>query len=196
MIILVDAYNLLKTVLHVKFISDAQREQFLQLFQKYAQHRPANQIILVFDGGPDLYEVENMYKQMTIIYAGSLQIADDVIKKKLYDLRSQDVLLVTCDREIRRYAAQYQIESLGSVEFHTMLQASMQQHDQKEVVIAQTICKTSQDNNQALDQLMELGSRRLVIKDQDKQIKISMKSVEKLGDTKKDKKLLRKIAKI
>jgi predicted RNA-binding protein with PIN domain len=196
MIILVDAYNLLKTVLHVKFISDAQREQFLQVFAKYAQHRPTNTVILVFDGGPDLYEVENFYKQMTIIYAGSLQIADDVIKKKLYELRSQDVLLVTCDREIRRYAAQYQIESLGSVEFYNILQTSMQQHDQKEVIIAQTICKTSSGDNQDLDRLMELGSRRLVMKDQDKQIQVVMKHTQQLGDTKKDKKLLRKIAKI
>ena len=196
MIILVDAYNLLKTVLHVKFISDAQRVQFLQLFEKYAQHRPGNSIILVFDGGQDLYEVENFYKQLTIIYAGSFQIADDVLKKKVYELRSQDLLLVTCDREIRRYAAQYQIESLGSVEFYKMLQNSMQQQEYKEVVVAQTICKTSTGDNTDLDILMELGSRRLVMKDQDRSIKVVMNSVEQLGDTKKDKKLLRKIAKI
>ena len=196
MIILVDAYNLLKTVLHVKFISDVQRAQFLQLFAKYAQHRPANSIILVFDGGQDLYEVEDFFQQMTIVYAGSLQSADDVIKKRLYKLRSQDVLLVTCDRDIRRYAAQHNIESLGSVEFYTMLQTSMQQQAYQQVVIAQTICKTSDDDNEDLDRLMELGSRRLVMKDQDKQIKVMVKSTQNLGDTKKDKKLLRKIAKI
>lgn len=196
MIILVDAYNLLKTVLHVTFVSDGQRAQFLQLFEKYSQYRPANQIILVFDGGQDLYEVETLYKQMTIVYAGSLQSADDVIKKKLYALRSQDVLLVTCDRDIRRYADQHHIQSLGSVEFYKILQSSLQQKDHQEVIIAQTICKTSQSDNEDLDRLMELGSRRLVMKDQDCNIAIVMKRSDRLGDTKKDKKVLRKISKI
>jgi predicted RNA-binding protein with PIN domain len=196
MIILIDAYNLLKTVLHVKFISDSQRMQFLHLFDRYAQHRPSNQIILVFDGGQDLYEVEQNYKHITLFYSGSMQIADDVIKKKLCAYKSHDILLITCDRELRRYAANYQIESLGSLEFYKILQGTMQLQEQKEVIVAQTICKTSVGNNVALDTLMELGSRRLVKKDQDQEIKIMMRISDDRHDTKKDKKLLKKIAKI
>jgi predicted RNA-binding protein with PIN domain len=196
MIILVDAYNLLKTVLHVTYISDQQRMQFLQLFDKYSQIRPSNQIILVFDGGQDLYEVEQNYKHITLVYSGSMQIADDVIKKKLYANRSHDILLVTCDRELRRYGATYQIESLGSVEFYKILQNIVQYQNNKEVIVSQAICKTSQDDNIHLDALMELGSRRLDIKDQDQAINISMRKLDDRYDTKKDKKLLKKIAKI
>jgi len=196
MIILIDAYNLLKTVLHVTYISDQQRMQFLQLFDRYAQMRPSNQIILVFDGGQDLYEVEQNYKHIALIYSGSMQIADDVIKKKLYANRSHDILLVTCDRELRRYAANYQIESLGSVEFYKILQNVLQYQNNKEVIVSQAICKTSQDDNMHLDRLMELGSRRLDIKDQDQAINISMRKLDDRYDTKKDKKLLKKIAKI
>ncbi len=196
MIILVDAYNLFKTVLHVQYISDSQRLQFLQLFEKYAQRRPSNQIILIFDGGQDLYEFEQNYKSLSIFYSGIMQSADDVIKKKLYGYQSHDILLVTCDRELRQYAARYNIESLGSLEFHKILQDIMQQQNQQEVVIAQTICKTSNGDNTDLDILMELGSRKLVMKDQDKEIKIVMKSSSCLHDSKKDKKLLKKISKI
>lgn len=196
MIILIDAYNLLKTVLHVKFISDQQRVQFLQLFEKYAQLRPSNKIILVFDGGQDFYEVEKNYKHITLSYSGAMQIADDVIKKKLYELQSYDILLITCDRELRRYAANYQIESLGSLEFYKILQDIMQQQNKQEVIIAQTICKTTRDDNSDLDVLMELGSRRLVIKDQDQDVQIAMRISHNQFDTKKDKKLLKKIAKI
>ncbi len=196
MIILIDAYNLLKTVLHVKFISDVQRMHFLQLFDKYAQHRPSNQIILVFDGGQDMYVSEERYKNITLFYSGSMQIADDVIKKKLYANKSHDILLVTCDRELRNYAANYQIESLGSVEFYKIMQDSMQQQNKKEVIIAQTICKTSANNNSDLDMLMEVGSRRLMMKDQDKAITIAMHTLDNKRDTKKNKKLLKKIAKI
>jgi predicted RNA-binding protein with PIN domain len=196
MIILVDAYNLLKTVLHVQYISDKQRFYFLQLFEKYAQQRPSNQVILVFDGGQDIYEAEQSYKSITLFYSGSMQIADDVIKKKLYEYKSCDVLLVTCDRELRRYAANYQIESLGSLEFYKILQNVMQQQDEQEAIVAQTICKTSFDDNDALDSLMELGSRKLVVKDQDREIKVVMPHPENRRDTKKDKKTLKKIAKI
>jgi hypothetical protein len=72
----------------------------------------------------------------------------------------------------------------------------MQLQEQKEVIVAQTICKTSVGNNVALDTLMELGSRRLVMKDQDQEIKIMMRISDDRHDTKKDKKLLKKIAKI
>ena len=196
MIILVDAYNLFKTVLHVQYISDSQRAYFLQLFEKYAQRRPNNKIILVFDGGQDLYEVEQRYKSITLFYSGSMQIADDLIKKKLSLYQSNDVLLVTCDRELRRYAANYQIESLGSLEFYKILQEIMQQQDKQELIVTQTICKTSNGDNVHLDALMELGSRKLVMKDQDKEIKIVMRASMDLHDSKKDKKLLKKIAKI
>ena len=147
MIILIDAYNLLKTVLHVQFVSEKQRLDFFKLFEKYLLHRTNNKIILVFDGGHDLYQAEFVHKGIKIIYAGSLQIADDVLKKKIYELQSQDLLLITCDREIRRYAAQYQIESLGSVEFYKLLQNSIHQQESKEMIIAQTIFKTSNNDN-------------------------------------------------
>lgn len=196
MIIIIDAYNLLKTVLHVKFISDQQRSQFLQLFDKYAQLRPSNQVILIFDGGQDLYEIEENYKHITLFYSGSMQSADDVIKKKICAYQSHDILLVTCDRELRRYAANYQVESLGSVEFYKVLQSVMQQQKKQDVFIAQTICKTSTDYNVGLDVLMELGSRRMVVKDQDQEIKIAMRGFDDQRDTKKGKKLLKKIVKI
>lgn len=196
MIILIDAYNLLKTVLHVQYISDSQRTQFLQLFERYAQRRASNQLILVFDGGQDLYEIEHNYKSLSIFYSGIMQSADDVIKKKLYGYQSHDILLVTCDRELRQYAARYQIESIGSVEFYKILQNIMQQQSQKEIIIAQTVCKTSTDDNIHLDALMELGSRKLMMKDQDKEVKVIMRTSDDRHDSKKDKKLLKKIAKL
>jgi len=196
MIIFIDAYNLLKTVLHVQFISDAQRLQFLQLFEKYAQLRPGNQVLLIFDGGPDIYESSNRYQHIQILYAGIMQSADDIIKKKIVQYKSYDVLLVTCDRELRRYAAQYQIESLGSVEFYKILQNIVYRQDKKEEIIAQTICKTTHEKNEELDMLMEVGSRKLVMKEQDKEVKVKFRSNNDMQVAKKDKKLLKKIVKI
>lgn len=196
MIIIIDAYNLLKTVLHTQFIQDAQRTKFLQLFEKYAQRRTSNKVILVFDGGQDPYEIEENYKYLTLFYSGFMQSADDIIKKKLTTYKAFDVLLVTSDRELRNYAKQYQIESLGSMEFYRILQEVMKVQDQKELVIAQTIHKTSQDDNKNLDALMEYGSRYLITKEQDKDIKLSLRYTDEQNGSKKDKKLLKKIIKI
>ena len=192
MIILIDAYNLLKTVLHTQFIKDAQRITFLRLFEKYAQRREVNEIVLVFDGGQDPYEVEENYKYLTLFYSGFMQSADDIIKKKLTALKGSDILLVTSDRELRQYAKQYHIESLGSMEFYRILKSQ----DEKEVIIAQTIHKTSQGENSDLDALMEYGSRLLVTKELDKDIKVVRSYNDEQNGSKKDKKLLKKIIKI
>lgn len=197
MIILIDGYNLLKTVLHVSYISDKQRHQFLQLLSAYLQIRTNNQIILVFDGGPDMYESEQLHQQISIIYAGNLQIADDVLKKKIYAMKSYDILLVTCDRDIRKYAATYHVESIGSVEFYAMLHDSMQRHEQKLSIVAQTICKTTDDSYEDLDRLMELGSRNLLVKDFNSVVTIRTRGVgTQFGNSKKDKKTVKKIIKI
>ncbi|AXK60511.1 NYN domain-containing protein [Candidatus Chromulinivorax destructor] len=196
MIIIIDAYNLLKTVLHTQFVQDAQRTKFLQLFEKYAQRRNSNEVILVFDGGQDPYEVEENYKYLTLFYSGFMQSADDIIKKKLTTYKAFDILLVTSDRELRNYAKQYQIESLGSMEFYRILQEVMKVQDQKELIIAQTIHKTTQEENKSLDTLMEYGSRYLITKDQDKDVKLSLRYTDEQNGSKKDKKLLKKIIKI
>lgn len=196
MIILIDAYNLLKTVLHTQFIQDAQRTQFLNLFERYAQRRFSNQIILVFDGGQNPYEIEENYKHLTFFYSGFKQSADDIIKKKLTAYKGFDILLVTSDRELRSYAKQYQIESLGSMEFYRILSDVMKIQDTKEILVAQTIHKTSEDKNKYLDALMEQGSRLLFTKEVDKAIKVSLQYNEEKHGSKKDKKLLRKIIKI
>jgi len=196
MIILIDAYNLLKTVLHTQFVQDAERTQFLQLFEKYAQRRGSNEIILVFDGGQDPYEVEDNYKHITLSYSGFMQSADDIIKKKLTAYKGFDILLVTSDRELRNYAKQYQIESLGSMEFYRILGDVMKIQDKKEIVVAQTIHKTTLTQNVTLDALMEQGSRLLVTKEVDKTIKVTLQYNQEEHGSKKDKKLLKKIIKI
>lgn len=198
MIILIDAYNLFKTVLHVQLISDKELQKFLHFFDRYAQSKPHHQLILVFDGGPRLEEYHERYAYLQLIYSGSLQIADQVLIKKLHEYRSHDVLLVTCDRQIRKQATAYQIESLGSIEFYTIIQDLLQPQLIQESKVVHTMHKMSEEQNDELDALMEFASRKLLVKDQDKIIKISSKQLihaEKYV-SKKDKKLLKKIMKL
>jgi predicted RNA-binding protein with PIN domain len=196
MIILVDAYNVLKTVLHSDYITDRERYQFLQLFEKYAQLRPSNEIILVFDGGHSLYDSQEHDYKITLIYSGALLSADDIIKKKIIKYKTHDLLLVTCDRDIKRHASEHNVEALGSVKFYTLVQDIVQQHDQHEEQLVKTAVKTSEAFDCHVDALMEIGSRKLMIKEQDAGTKISLKSIFGRCDAKKDKKLFKKIIKI
>lgn len=195
MIILIDAYNLFKTVLHSKFVQKTERLIFLQLFEKYATMR-SHEIILVFDGGSDAYELIDKYNLIKIYYSGYKQTADDLIKIKLKLLKGQDVLLVTSDRDIRQFAQQCSIESIGSQEFYKILQNVMKRKEQQKIVIVQNVYKTSDNDDIELDSLMEMGSRKLVTKEQDKEVKFVMQNGFKKYDSKKDKKLLKKIVKI
>lgn len=196
MIIIIDAYNLFKTVLHTQFIESAQRIKFLKMFDSYAQFRVSNEVVLIFDGGQNPYEIEENYKHVTLFYSGFMQSADDIIKKQLMMHKNLDILLVTSDRELRKYAKQCKIESLGSMEFYRILQDVMKVQNKKEVVITNTIYKTIIDENTEVDDLMEYGSRLLVTKEIDKNIKVIVRYNDEQGNSKKDKKLLKKIIKI
>lgn len=195
MIILIDAYNLFKTVLHNEFVQKNEQIKFLNMFEKYAMMR-THQIILVFDGENNMSEHVNNYTLIKIYYSGYKQTADDVIKKQLQILKGQDLLLVTSDRDICQFAKQCAVESISSQEFYKMLQAVMQRKDEQNAIILQTIHKTSTVDNFDLDRLMEMGSRKLITKEQDKEIKCIVQNSYKQYASKKDKKLLKKIAKI
>ena len=83
MIISVDAYNVLKTVLHIQFVQERQRRQFLQLFMQYAQIRPSNQVLLIFDGGSVYINNTGEVKLSDICRSGGTRLfidTDDTLK--------------------------------------------------------------------------------------------------------------------
>lgn len=194
MIILIDAYNLLKQILHTQFVHETQRVKFIKELQDYALKR-SNDVVLIFDGGYDLYEYEDHARHIEIIYSGQAQTADDVIKKYLKERQGQNILLVSSDRELRDCAKKCSIESIQSLEFYEIMQEVMQYQKKCEEKIEKTLYKTTKNENLELDLLMEEGSRKLVNKNVEHdyvptRIRNSSKS------SKKDKKLLRKILKI
>lgn len=195
MIILIDAYNVFKTVLHNQFVEKNEQIRFLNIFETYASIRN-HKIILVFDGENNKAEFTDNYQLITIYYSGYKQTADDIIKKQLKILQGQDLLLVTSDRDICKFAMQYSIQSISSQRFYTLLQAVVHSKDQQDTFILRTIQKTSTADNPYLDRLMEIGSRQLITKEQDKEIKSTMRSRYKEHNSKKDRKLLKQIAKI
>ena len=201
MIIIIDAYNYLKNVLSVSFLPQHEIQSCMQKYKKYTTLR-SNQIVFVFDAGPyDQVTIENSGKDVEIYYSGSWKSADDVIKDLIVEKKQEDILLVTSDREICAFADAHNIISIGVLDFHEIFQVVMKTTQKQEKIASNTITKISSQENEYLDQLMEMGSRNLVRKDdglyQTVENALTLEMMTNAKKTSKfDKKLLKKIHKI
>ena len=201
MIIIIDAYNYLKNVLRVSFVSPYEIQNCMQRYKKYTLLRN-NQVLFVFDAGPyDQVTIESSSSNVQVYYSGSWKSADDVIKDLILEKKQEDILLVTSDREICAFANAHDIISIGVLDFHEIFQVVMKTSQKQEKIAANTITKISTQDNEYLDQLMEIGSRNLVRKDDglyqtvEKALILEMMTNNK-KTSKFDKKLLKKIHKI
>ena len=83
MIIVIDAYNLIKQVISANFVEDKLRQQFLVRLNNYAKSKKLD-IKLIFDGVNNLDNINN-FKNLDITYANNYNSlnnysADDYIK--------------------------------------------------------------------------------------------------------------------
>ncbi len=206
MIIVIDAYNYIKSVTGQKFIDDRATRQWIETFKKYvaARHNP---VILVFDAGPGYFPSTVRCGGVTVLYSGQQRIADDVIKDWLKLHPGADALLVSSDRELRHCADDANIASVGSYDFYKIFNHVMRVEEENEQILAQEIYKIKDDdgNNFSqsdlvgqsdLDRLMEEGSRALVKGKVKKEYHDAPRVREGKKASKPDKQIMKKIDKI
>lgn len=121
MILIIDAYNLIKQISGQNFIEGGLRQRFIDRLMRYARAKSL-EILLVFDGGDGFQYTR---KPVTVFYSGPTESADDLIQELLDNfaakaLQSQ-VLLVTCDRELLNIARDSNIGSLSVTIFYSYL---------------------------------------------------------------------------
>ena len=111
---------------------------------------------------------------------------------------SQDILLVTSDRQIRDHAQNLQVVSISSQDFHKVFSLVIKQEHAREQVMQQTIHKTKSDehNDQSLDQLMEQASRSLVAAQDKNEYDTVVRIRDGTKASKADKQIMKKIDKI
>ncbi len=163
MIIVIDGYNFLKSITGTKFIPEAEMKDWIGYFQHYVSYR-GNQVIVVFDAGPSFFESYDKQGNVDVWYAGQHQTADDWIKKWLGKNNNKDVLLVSSDREIRKWADELAVISISSQDFYTILNTVLAEQDYHPKIQIQSLYKTKQNeaSDIYLDSLMEIGSRNVV----------------------------------
>ncbi len=201
MIIVIDAYNYIKSVTGQNFIDDRAAQQWIEIFKDYVRVR-RNQIILIFDAGPGYYPSTERHGGVTVLYSGQRRTADDVIKDWLKAHPGADALLVSSDRELCHCADDANVASVGSYDFYKIFNYVMQHEHENEQKVAQTVYKTTNSENDGnagqsdLDRLMEEGSRGLV----KGKVKKEQEGAPRVRGGKKaskpDKQIMRKIDKI
>lgn len=166
MIIIVDAYNLLRSVPpYKKTTTDQERVRFIAQLSAYGR-RKGHKMIIVFDGGPHEWPFKENGKTATVVYSGIHESADDYIKEYVEAHHAKDLLLVSSDRELNHWAERHAIPSIDSSSFFQLLRQELSvgkaiASKQNEVV------KLTRDEMSDIDALMMEASKSVPIKSED-----------------------------
>lgn len=191
MYILVDGYNVLKQTAQELEISERRRQQFINQMRIYA-HNKGHQITVVFDGGPDVWPTRHQKQGVIIIYSGTKQSADDVIKKIIDETKNKELLVVSSDNELGRYAMHNNATIMESMVFYTILmQAQKPESKNKKDVFV----KTSSAHNPFMDQLIQESRMPAHTKDEQDVYDNKRKSPAD-RPSKKERELLKKVKKL
>lgn len=191
LIILVDAYNVLRTVAKQKTISSQQLRQFINISNAYAQQKQ-HTLLLVFDGGPFLWPTkEQKSKLLWIIYAGQKQTADDYIKEYIQQNKARDILLASDDRQLCAFAATCDKISIGSADFFVLLKEATGDKKQKKQAFQKAQKLPGKQTLPALDLLMQEAAQKPMMS---KQEVVNQQKTDKLK--KHERRLMKKIQKL
>lgn len=195
MIIVIDAYNLLRTVPpYKKTITDQERKQFLAQLGRYGRFK-GHKVVVVFDGGPYEWPVKEKQLSVVVVYSGIHETADDYIREYIEAHRAKEMLLVTSDRELNGYAAQFSVPSIDSFAFYQLLQEAKSQSISK-VDTNQAIVKTTGEAREEIDFLMMNASKVVPEKAEDMNIKDQNRASKKRQLNKEERILLKKLRKL
>lgn len=152
MLIVVDAYNMLRQFIWTPEISQQERNAFVSHLGQYAKKK-GHDITVVFDGGPYQWPSDEKHKGITVIYAGARTTADDCITEYLSEHSGRELLLVSSDRELNEWASDHDVYSISSGHFWRILKdENIVDHSRGKRTKAS---KFSKEKNSDLDMLME-----------------------------------------
>lgn len=165
MLIIIDAYNVLKQTLPSRDISDRKRTKFIMQMAAYAKLRK-HTVVVVFDGGPYHWPSRGHEHGILVIYSGARQTADKVIQDYVQENKNKKPLLVSSDRELCAWVSQEGVISIGSLEFCNIVENRMAAVKEKKTSRQKgTVVKLSSDENEEVDKLMTEGSMYVDQKD-------------------------------
>lgn len=124
MVLVIDAYNVLKSSGLHEYIEDNDQERFIRLLGKYGK-RKEHAIVIVFDGGHYIHPFRATRHGATVVYSGMKESADTYIKRYLRENKERDLLLISSDRELALLASQLGVISMNAIEFYELVRQEM-----------------------------------------------------------------------
>lgn len=199
MIIVIDAYNVLKQVIKASIATEHERKLFINQVNAYAK-KSSHYIVLVFDGGSLMRSEEITYHAIHLVYAGRGSSADDYIKEYAQKHKNKEMLVVSSDNALALYIRQLGIPTIAALPFYRLMQErTTPQSSYGSLKISfepiQTIAVNAKEKvkketiKSELDMLMEQGSKILLHKSEDKNDNEKNSYAHKKKLTKQEKKL-------
>lgn len=193
MILIIDAYNVLKQALHTDHISEIERLRFIKQVGVYGKAK-GHTVIVVFDGGPHQRPNQDRIHGVSVVYSGTQETADEYIQGYVQKHRALDLMVVSSDRQICSWAATRNVPSLESIDFYRLMhQTSKNQKEQSLRTVARQVVKTTQTMATELDRLMH--ETPLEYKEEDDQNN-KMRSSRSHHPTKQERHIIKKIKKL
>lgn len=152
-IIIIDAYNILKYFYQDEYITEKQRSQFIQQLIRYGKKK-GHELKIVFDGGPHGLPDRIVKKPVTVIYTGAQERADDYIIRDMKKYKGYEVLIVSTDREITNRAEKQDIPYIDAHLFYIFVRTALNISDGSTKKTKSAI-KLHKETDPTIDELME-----------------------------------------
>jgi predicted RNA-binding protein with PIN domain len=191
--IVVDGYNVLKQVMRSKQIDEHDKINFLKRLDRYARSKK-HDIVVVFDGGEQGLASKEFQGTVLVFYSGARESADDLIVRRLENLKEYHVMLVSSDRELRQKAAHFSIDSIAALDFYELLRAYEQHTVADQKMTGGSLVKTSKSKNTELDELMRQATGHIPQKKGEERNEAAGQRGKTLS--KEERKLMQKVKKL
>lgn len=190
MIIVIDGYNLVKTILKVAILKRSDLIYYIVLFNSYAKAK-RHYVMIVLDGGPYERPVEQKLSHGRVVYTGTHQSADEYIEQYSARKEPSSLMVVSSDRALQNNIKALGILVMNSSEFYGYVNDFLEQ----KTIFQQNktpLTKVDPERNDELDELMKDVLLNGVKEEYFKDERIKKSTTSK----KKDRMLLQKIKKL
>ncbi|KKT24156.1 MAG: hypothetical protein UW09_C0001G0219 [candidate division TM6 bacterium GW2011_GWF2_43_87] len=170
MVIIIDAFNVLKAGFGDREIGDIEIRHFLRRVVAYGTVKH-HEMIVVFDGGSSSHSTRCFDRGILVIHSGYRQRADDEVMRLLSQYPPDNVVVVSSDREIVRYAASHRVVSIGAEGFKKLMYEAEREHESKGVALkgvrSDLKKRPGHTSTPELDVLMQKAAARMMVKNED-----------------------------
>jgi predicted RNA-binding protein with PIN domain len=143
---IIDGNNLIGSAPEFSLADPEARMKLVALVRKFQESKNAK-VTVVFDGEPRGSELRSpISAKLTVVYPRCGLSADDEIKcilDKYQQLR--EIILITTDRELKKYAREKGARTINSIEFYYTLKKNLLHQGKKEETMKRVNTRVSQN---------------------------------------------------